>query len=44
MLKVSNVKLSKQLANDDYLDYVLVAALAIIAIFGIGMYKKFKEQ
>lgn len=44
MVKSSQDKYEKQLRSDDYVDYIVLAALVLVAVFGIGMWSRLKEQ
>jgi hypothetical protein len=43
MLAVGKNKLYKSLEKDDYVDYIVLVALVLIAVFGLGMWHKLKE-
>lgn len=39
-----NKKLSERLTDDDFFDWVLLGALVVVALFGLLMWRKLKEQ
>jgi hypothetical protein len=44
LIRTSQSKLGSTLEKDDYVDYILVVSLFIVAIFGFGMWKKMHDQ
>ncbi len=44
MLIGSQNRLQQSLQSDDYVDYIVLVALVVVAAFGVGIWQKLKDQ